>query len=60
MKISSFESYLLKIPKEVNDICISYEGWIVGGAARFVLDLERTVKDWDILIPWNRGGEKRV
>lgn len=31
-----------------------YDAWIVGGAARYLLDLEENVKDWDLLVPLYR------
>ena len=57
MEIPDFKYIKSKVPSDLMNICLSYEGWIVGGSARFLLGIEERVRDWDILVPWNRWGE---
>ena len=64
MMKSQFEGFLeslskkrYEIPQKVNELSWNYEAWIVGGGARYLVGLEDSCKDWDILIPFYRWGE---
>jgi hypothetical protein len=63
-KDSQLESFLKSlsekkniIPQKIKELSWNYEAWIVGGSARYLLGLEDSCKDWDVLIPFNRWGE---
>lgn len=45
------------IPVVVRAFCFSNEGWVVGGAAKYLLGLTtEPPRDWDILVPlWQWG-----
>lgn len=42
---------LREIPAYVRSIVFPFDGWIVGGGARYLCGIEDSLKDWDVIIP---------
>ena len=40
-----------EMPIIVRAFCLLHGGWVVGGAARWMVGKQDTLKDWDIIVP---------
>lgn len=51
---------LRDLPELVRAMCFGCNGWIVGGAAKYLCGQTNTVRDWDIIVPvhsWPKAGK---
>lgn len=50
------------LPHLIKSFCYPFESWIVGGGAKYLLDIQKDLpRDWDILIPfWQWGNACRI
>lgn len=43
-------------PDIVRTLCLNYSAFIIGGAAKYLLDEEDSCRDWDIVVPLSQWG----
>jgi len=51
LNVSFCYERLRNMPSLVKTLTFSHDGWIVGGAAKYMCGLIETTRDWDIIIP---------